>query len=71
MAGFSFLHSSSPAYLITVWQDLEFDGINLKSMTLYLAQFTYLKFNYVILWPQIQINIKVYVQQAIILGKLI
>ena len=36
---------------------MEFDEINLKMHDLYLAQFPYLDFNYVILWPQMQTNI--------------
>ena len=38
---------------------LEFDGINYQKHDFYLAQFAYPGFNYVILWPQIQTNIKV------------
>ena len=38
---------------------MEFDGINFQSMTVHLAQFPYLVFNYVILWPQMQTNIKI------------
>ena len=38
---------------------MEFDGINFQSMTVHLAQFPYLVFNYVIFLPQMQTNIKV------------